>query len=403
MHINNSHRFIQYCALGLISAMLFLAACSKKDLVAPPSPELKPDTQSSVTTIMPDMPVIDTQIASFMALYQVPGASIAVVKDGKLVYAKGYGIADSTTMDMVDTSSLFRIASLSKFVTTLGVMKLVEDDSLELTDKIFGAGALLDTLLGTKPYPAYVQDMTVEQLLRHEGGGWGNSSSDPAFAQSSYNIDQLIGWAINNRPLANAPGTVTDYSNLGFMIMGRIIEKITGQNYVTFIQQNVLGPSGVTNMQIGASTYAGRKPNEVRYYGQNGNLPYGYNSNAFTRLGAAGAWIGSPIDYMRVMVHNDGFTTVPDLLAAATTTALSTKSTISNYAFGIRISTNGNWYHGGSLSGTRTWMVRTYHGYSWAIFLNTRNNTTAFNTALDRLIWPAVNSSATAWPAIDLF
>lgn len=402
MQSNNSHRYIQYCSICLISAMLFLAACSKKDVVAPP-PSEKPDTQSSITMLMPDMPVIDTQVTNFMALYQVPGASVAVVKNGKLVYAKGYGIADSTTLELVDTSSLFRIASLSKFIASLGVMKLVEDDSLELTDKVFGIGGLLDTVLGTKPYPAYIEDITVEQLLRHEGGGWGNSSNDPAFAQSTYNMDQLIGWAINNRPLTNAPGTVNDYSNLGFMILGRIIEKVSGQTYVNFIQQHVLGPSGVTNMQMGASTLAGKKPNEVRYYGQNGNNPYGYNSNVFTRLGAAGAWIASAIDYARIMVHADGFSTVTDILTPASIVSLSTKSTISNYAFGIRISTNGNWFHGGSLSGTRTWMVRTYHGYSWVILLNTRNNTTAFNTALDRLIWPAVNSGATVWPTTDLF
>ena len=398
-----SNRYIKLCSLGLLSAALFLAACSKKDL-PPVLPDPGPDTKAVVTPLDVDMPVIDTQVLNFMALYGVPGASVAVVKDGRLVYARGYGLADTAAAEAVDTGSLFRIASLSKFITTLGIMKLVEADSLELTDKVFGTGALLGSVLGTLPYPAYVEDITVEQLLRHEGGGWGNSSNDPAFAQSTLNLDQLVGWAIDNRPLGNAPGTYTDYSNLGFMILGRIIEKVSGQSYPDFIQQHVLTPSGVANMQMGASSLAGRKPNEVRYYGQNGQNPYGYNSNAFARLGAAGAWIASAIDIMRVMAHADGYTTVPDILAPATITTMSTPSTISNYAFGVRISTvNHNWYHGGSLSGTRTWMVRTYHGYSWAILLNTRNNTTAFNTALDRLVWPAVNSSSTAWPNQDLF
>ncbi|WP_343703583.1 serine hydrolase domain-containing protein [Chitinophaga sp.] len=397
-----SNRSIKLCSFVLVAAMLLLAACSKKDL-PPTLPDARADTNEDLTLTV-DMPVIDTQITNFMAEYNVPGASIAVTKNGKLVYAKGYGFADTSTLEAVDTASLFRIASLSKFVTAIGIMKLVEDDELELTDKVFGATGLLGDTLGTLPYPAYVGDITVEHLLRHEGGGWGNSSNDPAFAQSTLNIDQLIGWAIDNRPLATAPGTNTDYSNLGFMILGRIIEKVSGQAYVDFIQQNVLTPAGVTNMQIGASTLAGRKPNEVRYYGQSGQNPYGYASNTFSRLRAAGSWIASAIDLLRIMVHADGFTTVPDMLAPATITTMSTPSTISNYAFGIRISAvNHNWYHGGSLSGTRTWMVRTYHGYCWTILLNTRNTTAAFSTALDRLIWPAVNSSSTVWPNQDLF
>lgn len=396
-------RYLKLCSFGLLPVLLFLAACSKKDLL-PLLPADQTDKKAVLTTLDVDMPVIDTQITNFMAQYNVPGASIAVTKNGRLVYTKGYGMADAEAVEAVDTASLFRIASLSKFITAIGIMKLVEDDELELTDKVFGEGGLLDTTLGTRPYPAYVEDITVEQLLRHEGGGWGNSSSDPAFAQSTLNLDQLIGWAIDNRPLAHAPGTYTDYSNLGFMILGRIIEKVSGQSYVDFIQEHVLTQAGVTNMEIGASTLAGRKPNEVKYYGQSGQNPYGYNSNAFSRLRAAGSWIASAIDIMRIMVHVDGFSTVPDILEPATITTMSTPSTISRYAFGIRISNvSQNWWHSGSLSGSRTWMVRTYHGYCWAILLNTRNTSAAFTTALDHLIWPAVNNSGTVWPDQDLF
>lgn len=394
-----SNRYIKLCLLCLL-----LAACSKKDITPPVPPDTQSDTDEEQNLLDVDMPVIDTQITNFMALYNVPGASIAVTKNGRLVYAKGYGMANVEALEAVDTSSLFRIASLSKFITSIGIMKLVEDDQLELTDKVFGDDGLLGDTLGSLPYPVHVEDITVEYLLRHEGGGWGNSSNDPAFAQSTLNIDQLIGWAIDNRPLANPPGTNTDYSNLGFMILGRIIEKVSGQSYVDFIEENVLTPAGVTNMQIGASSLAGRKPNEVKYYGQSGQNPYGYNSNTFSRLRAAGSWIASAIDILRIMVHVDGFSTVPDILAPATITTMSTPSTISQYAFGIRISSvNHNWWHGGSLSGTRTWMVRTYHGYCWSILLNTRNTSSAFTTAIDHLIWPAVNSSSTVWPDQDLF
>lgn len=386
-------------------AACLLFACTKKDAMEV-LPLLDNDTAKTADSSfeMISIPSIDSQMTSFMSLYNVPGASVAVTKNGKLVYAKGYGYAESAISDPVDTASRFRIASLTKFITALGIMKLVEAGQVSLTDKVFGTGALLDTVLGTRPYPAYVEDITVEHLLRHEGGGWGNSSNDPAFAQSALNIDQLIGWAIDNRPLAHAPGTFTDYSNLGYMILGRIIEKVSGQTYVNFISQNVLLPAGVTNMEIGSATLAGRKVNEVKYYGQGGQNPYGYNTSAFTRLGPAGSWIASPIDLMRIMVHVDGFSTVPDILLPATITTMSTPSAISNYAFGNRISNvYKNWWHSGSLAGTFTWRVRTYHGYCWAILLNTRSTNSSFGNAVDQLIWPAINSSATVWPSYDLF
>lgn len=382
----------------LAATLLAIASCSKTDM-QPVLPEVTlPDT-------LPSLAVIDDSMASFMERFDIPGASIAVVKDGKLVYAKGYGYADQSAGELVDTSSLFRIASLSKFVTAVGIMTLIEDGLLTMDDTVFGSGGVLGNDFFSGTYPAFVEDITVRHLLHHENGGWGNSSADPAFAQPTLDVNQLISWAIANRPLTVQPGTAHDYSNLGFQILGRIIEKVSGDDYVDYIQTHVLAPAGITNMQIGGTKLAEKKPGEVTYYGQSGQNPYGYANGVISRLESCGGWIASAIDLMRLMVHADGFTTVPDILDPATINLMSTPSANSNYACGVRISSiYGNWFHGGSLSGTRTWMVRTYHGYSWAILLNSRSTATNFTSHLDaRLVWPAVNNASTPWPTNDLF
>lgn len=383
----------------LLFFTLFLGACSKEtpDPVLPdPPPPPSGDTGVSLAAV-------DDDIEQFMTQFNVPGLALAVTKNGKLVYAKGYGKSDKETLTDVDTSDLFRIASLSKFITATGIMKFIESGELAMDDLVFGSGAVLGTDYGTPPYSDRVSAVRVRDLLYHEAGGWGNSSNDPAFAQNSMNVDQLIGWAIDNRPLTSDPGTKYDYSNLGFMILGQVIEKLSGESYTDFIKENVLGPSGVKNMQIAGSKLEDRKPNEVKYYGQSGQNPYGYAPGALTRLGAAGGWIASPIDLLRIMVHIDGFDTVPDILKPSTISVMTTPSNLSVYACGLRVNSSNNWWHGGSLSGTRTWIVRAANGFCWSIVMNTRSLNDNFTRDLDRLVWTAVKDQSTAWPDVDLF
>ncbi|MFA5669057.1 MAG: serine hydrolase [Balneolaceae bacterium] len=349
-----------------------------------------------------DIPAIDNEVASFMAKYGVKGVSLAVTKNGRLVYAKGYGYANVATNTRVDTTSLFRIASLSKFITATGIMKLIEDGKLTMEQKVFGPGAIFEDEYGTTNLPKYVDEIRVRDLLYHELGGWNNSGSiDPAFAKPAYNAMQVIYWTMRNYGLDKKPGTAYEYSNIGYMILGEIIEKISGEDYEDYIRENILVPSGVTNMKISNDSASGRQPNEVQYYSSSG--PIGYDTNGvIRRLGSAGGWIASPIDLVRILTHIDGFDTVPDILKSETIKLLSTPSPISDYASGFRINSNSkNWWHSGSLTGTAAWIVRTPRGYTWSILTNT--SATGITTGLNSLIWPAVSSYSTNWTDGDLF
>lgn len=371
--------------------LFFISACSKDPVV----PDLPPVQKS--------IPKIDDDINSFMERFMIPGLSLAVTKNGKLVYAKGYGYADKVSLAKVDTTHLFRIASLSKFITSIGIMQLIEEGKLSMDDKVFGEGSVLGNDFGTSPYKEHVTDIRIRDLLHHECGGWSNSGSDPAFTQSSLSVNQLISWAMDNRLLDNEPGTKFSYSNLGYQILGRVIEKKSGKTYVNYTEEKVLTPSGVKNMQMGESSLAERKPNEVRYYGQGGENPYGSATGVIARLNSAGGWIASSIDLMRIMTHIDGFNSGPDILSSSAIQTMTTPSSISNYACGFYVNARNNWWHSGSLNGTRTWIVRSQSGYCWAILMNSRSTSSEFTTALDKLIWPAVNDASTKWPDIDLF
>ncbi|HEY8388033.1 MAG TPA: serine hydrolase domain-containing protein [Parasegetibacter sp.] len=382
-------------------ALLFLVSCSKKSGIN--LPELPGRGGSGGGGSTPSIEAIDTEIESFMKRFNVPGGSVAITKNGKLVYAKGYGYADKENDQKVDTSSLFRIASLSKFITSLGIMKLVEAGKLNMNDKVFGPGAILGTEYGTEPYGPYVKDITLRNVLQHEIGGWNNSNSDPAFQNPSMTRKQLISWTIDNRPLTAPPGTKLDYSNLGYFILGEIIEKLSGKPYETYIREEIFEPAGVKNMSIAGGSLAERKKNEVKYYGQGANA-YGYSAGVISRLGPCGGWIGSPIDYLRILVRADGFATVPDMLQPSTISIMSTSSPNSVYGCGIRVNSAGNWWHGGGLTGTRTWMVRAANGFCWALFFNSKpSDETQFVTELDKLVWTAVKNMGTPWPNADYF
>lgn len=381
----------------LLLIALQVASCSKSgnDAPAPPSPPPPPPPSST------NLVELDANVQIFMSQYNIPGLSLAITRNGKLIYTKGYGFADKDASTPVTDSSLFRLASVSKCITAITIMQLVEQGKLTLNDKVFGAGALLGTQYGNQPYGQHITNITVRHLLQHAAGGWGNTNSDPMFSNANLNGQELLSWILDNRPLVNTPGTNYEYSNVGFFILGLIVEKITGKPYETYVREAILQPAGITAMRIAGNLKADKRPNEVTYYGQSGQNPY---INTINRLGACGGWIASPTDLMRLLVRVDGFTTKPDMLAPETIQAMVTPSFANNnYACGWHVNNSNNWWHTGSLPGTSTIMVRADRGFNWAVLTNTRNTNDNYYTDLDRLVWKSINNSNTPWPEVDLF
>ncbi|WP_161554472.1 serine hydrolase domain-containing protein [Sinomicrobium soli] len=353
-------------------------ACSKEGLVKPP-----PSEEGGLEQI-------DDMVYRYMSKNAVPGATLAITRDGKLVFAGAYGFADSESGDLMTVDTRSRISSVSKSITSIAIMKLLEEGKLDLDDRIFGDGGILGNDFGTPPYPQHVAALTVKHCLSHHVGGWSNNNSDPTMQQNQLNAQELISYIIDNVPLSNPPGTSYAYSNVGFMILGRVIEKLTQKSYEQYVREEILEPIGITTMEIGGNTLGDQKPDESRYHSSNA---YNYN---FERRDANGGWIATASDLVRLLVHVDGISTVPDILESTTVQTMTTPPFgYQRYALGFFV--NGStWYHGGSFPGSRSHWMRTGSGICAAIMVN--GDATDLEGLLEDIVAAPVE-----WPDEDLF
>jgi CubicO group peptidase (beta-lactamase class C family) len=333
---------------------------------------------------------------AFRRQYQVPASSIAISWNGQFVYDRAGGMADKQQALQVQQSSLFRIASLSKPITSVAVFMLVEQGRLNLSDKVFGTSGVLGLKYGRGPYKQYITDVTVDHLLTHTSGGWPDDSTDPMFSHEGWDHQKLIEWTIQNLPLTYPPGQHWAYSNFGYCVLGRVIEAVTGQSYAGWVQANVLAPCGTTDMQIAANRENQRAANEVVYYGQFGENPYNMN---VTRMDSHGGWIGASSDLVKFLNHVGGASGIPSLLKPATIKMMTTPAPAydstaqARYARGWMVRNNGagNWWHNGSLPGSTTIMVRTPSGMCWSALTNTRSQpSNEIDASLDQMMWNMV-------------
>ena len=336
------------------------------------APELPQSEQQAIATIARE----------FMERFKVPGMSVAISREGKFVLQQGFGVADEATKAPVTPEHLFRIASVSKPITSVAIFSLIEQGRLALGDLIFGEKGRLGFDFG-KNLPEPVREITVVHLLTHSCGGWPNKSADPMFLHPAMNHRELIEWTIQNQPLTKKPGEAHAYSNFGYCILGRLIEKLTGLPYAQAMQREVLAKCGITAMRIGGNTLADRAPSEVAYFANGAGNPYGMN---VARMDSHGGWIASAGDLVKFAMRVDGFPNPPDILRAETLKTMTTPpSAYEHYACGWIVNKVPNWWHNGSLPGTSSILVRTASGLCWAALANTR--TEGIGPALDGMMW----------------
>ena len=379
------------------------------------------------------MEEFDELIPALLEKWEIPGAAIAVSKDGQLVYAKGYGLADVENEEPVLPDSMFRIASVSKPVTAVAILTLVEDGLLDLDERAFDILDHFEAHNG-EVLDARINEVTVRQLLHHSGGWDRDKSYDAMF------ISERVAAQLNSpgpvvcadvisfmlgQPLDFDPGTQYAYSNFGYCILGRIIEEKTGQPYEEYVKENVLTPLGITRMQIGGTLLEDRVDGEVRYYGYPGQglaysvfpdgpqrVPWPYGGVYLEALDSHGGWIASTTDLVRFVTALDG-NKPPSVLEAETIELMLSRpdpplrDTSYHYGMGwsVRpVRNDANWWHGGSLPGTRSLLVHTYHGFTWAALFNSRpkEGVEFGGGEVDRLMWEGVGA-VDDWPSHDLF
>ncbi len=325
---------------------------------------------------------MENAATSFMKQHGVPGLSVAVARNGKMVYEEAFGFADQDRGEKLKPSNLFRIASVSKPFTSVGIFLLIEQGRLELDSLVFGPRGILRGDFGKPPYKEYVEQIRLRHLLTHTGGGWQNDGTDPMFHHPEMNHKELITWALADVPLKNPPGEHYAYSNFGYCVLGRVIEKVTGQPYEKYIREAIFNRCGISDMRIGGNTLAERAPGEVIYYGQAGQNPYNMNVR---RMDSHGGWLATAADLVRFATHLD-------ILKPASIQEMTTATTANpGYAKGWQVNKSNNWWHLGSLPGTATIMVRTASGYCWAALANSRSADQDTMHAIDEMMWQLVH------------
>jgi CubicO group peptidase (beta-lactamase class C family) len=333
--------------------------------------------------------------AAFMQTFDVPALSVAIAREGRIVYENPFGVSNRESGERLTAASLFRIASVTKPITSAAIFTLIEHGRLGQHDTVFGPGGVLGTKFGKPPYKSWVEEITIDHLLTHTCGGWDNSNDDPMFESLRMDHAQLITWTLDTKPLKNPPGTHYAYSNFGYCVLGRVIEQIGGRPYRDFVHEEILGSCGIRDMRISGNTLTERFPEEVIYYGQNGENPYDMN---VARMDSHGGWLANPRDLVLFLNHVDGFKSTPNILKPETIKLMTTPSPVnSGYARGWAVNNTPNWWHSGSLPGTTTIMVRTASGFCWAALANTRaTGQPDIGLALDNMVWDMAHK-VSAW------
>jgi D-alanyl-D-alanine carboxypeptidase len=135
--------------------------------------------QTYTVNLTTGISAIDENLSAFMTKYNVPGLSIAITINERLVYVNSYGKASLEDNQNVTSQSLFRISSLSKQITSAAIMRLLDQNKISLDQKVFGTGGILGTIYGAQPYGPGITNITVGQLLHHTEGGWPDDNTDP--------------------------------------------------------------------------------------------------------------------------------------------------------------------------------------------------------------------------------
>lgn len=363
---------------------------------------------------------MERYIKRWMARNGIKGASLAVMQDERLIYCKGLGWADEEAGREAEAGDIYRIASASKLITAIGIMKLCEQGHLTLDDKVFGEQGILNYF--TQYRDKRVPNITVRQLLNHTSGlsrirgdlpfripdvmEWADMITTPT-------TDELIAFQLSLR-LRCAPGAAAQYSNMGYLILSRIIEQVSGVDYETYLQQNVLFPAGCYDMHLAHNYYEQRYPGEVRYYGHDDEGIESYDGSGVLRLReyggndvrglkGAGAWVASSAELMRLVASIDGKPGVPDILTAESVAEM---KCVEGRTLGWADYIPGNraLVRTGTMSGTCAYIYLREKGLSFVLLTNTSHYRGAtFTQSIGRMVRDAM-TRVQEWPADrDLF
>ena len=298
----------------------------------------------SIATIAHGDPA-DDYIASQMKEFHLPGLALAVVKDGKVIKAQGYGLANVARKTPVTPDTVLKIGSVSKQFIATGIMLLARDGRLAIDDPI--SRYLQDS-------PASWSAITIRHLLTHTAGLVRES---PAFDANTDQPDAAVLKGAYPVALRFSPGEKWEYSNVGYYALAETIHKVTGRSWNDYLTDRIFKPAGMT------STF----PTNTKQPVPNRALGYTGNDNAnpaadWVALRPSGAFLSTVLDLAKwdALLYTDTILTESERRQMTTPVRLSNGSTYP-YGFGWHVDVAGKRqrvWHGGGLPGFSAQFVR---------------------------------------------
>lgn len=320
--------------------------------------EERPITGDAVPAYRP----VDEAVLRHMDAIGCRAATVAIARDGKLLYSRGYGWADADRRRPTPPDALLRIASCSKPLTAAEVAKLIRDREVSPDTRVFG-------LLPLKPYNGKegdprLADITVQHLREHKGGWDRQKSFDPVFR--TRDIEKALGLKkpatpanvvqyMLAQPLQFDPGSRSAYSNFGYCVLGRVVEHVTGRPYAEAVRRDLLEPLGIRDILPGRSAAGDRDPREVSY-------PLADDALSVEAMDASGGWVASAPALCRFLEA---------------------------YWIGGEPRSRGvqeDWMSFGDMPGTSSLIRQRADGINYAVLLNKEGDAEALRKALDAAI-----------------
>lgn len=420
-----------------ISLGILLSVCLISSHAAPAKAHRNPPA-SVPTTGEANGPKMADFDRDFIALFQrwrmQGGASVTVMRDGKVIAERGYGWADKAQQQLVYPNSRFRIASASKTFTAVTILHLAQEGKLDLNEPVFNILNDLKPLNNRRLNPQIGQ-ITVMDLLQMSSGWFSGGSGhfDPMFGPWPKSVEALLSPELPascetttrfmmSMSLRYKPGTHFAYSNLDYCVLGLVINKVTGSRYgyagyENYVKTALLAPLGIQDMFIGSTQTKYRAPGEVTYYGgpaapvvnstkPNDSFYFPYSTAEILKKNFAnGGWVATSRDlatfvqalyheqilnhkYLGLMQSKPAFIAEAQANAQKKASAKNSKKqpqpaekVDSYYSMGgIIYWLNGKayWIQTGSFTGTNALIVTKPNGTTIAVIFNYRPDASSF-------------------------
>ncbi len=365
---------------------------------------------------VPELAQFDTLMHDFMENNGIESGLLAIMKDGVIVYQRGFGWKDEAQSVPLRHDAVMRIASITKPFTAAAVQRLYASGALDPNDLVFDVGQPGGGIMPYAAFPSLVdnqiQQITVQNLLSHTSGIGTNDANDPMFreieiADAFNNADiptsyppgrvKTTQWILGQN-LSGTPGASYSYSNAGFMVLGQVVEAASGMSHIDFVRNHVMGPMEwmPLNEVVAGRTFPGdRDPREPWYDN-----------------GSTGANVFNP-DGDNVPMHSGGYhhelhfasgafvTSSAALVQLAEMYYVQAENRNAGLATTYGALTNGvrsNRSHGGLLWGTESRVQSRTDGVNWAVVFNKGGPGTNWSGQFRTLMNDTLDAGGISWP-----